>query len=183
MNKPGISPAMNNSNYRSLQKSKRSIKTIEKTIKNSKSIEKWLNEFEKTKEANEQRQVEPMITEETKLSSDSVAASSPDTSKICSNESLYESIGISQTPETPKEIKQFNKLYNEIGVQLSESVERVLKLNRYENVRNLETDMYSFIKKLILPKSLANLDDISFLKWFFNQNNFDLFVQQPIIGN
>ena len=97
---------MNNSNYRSLQKSKRSIKTIEKTIKNSKSIEKWLNEFEKTKEANEQRQVEPMITEETKLSSDSVAASSPDTSKICSNESLYESIGISQTPETPKEIKQ-----------------------------------------------------------------------------
>jgi len=33
--------------YRSLQKTKRSIQRIEETIKSSRSIEQWLNDFDK----------------------------------------------------------------------------------------------------------------------------------------
>ena len=44
---------LNWKNYRSLQKSKLSIKTIEETIKSSRSIEQWLNDFSKLKALNE----------------------------------------------------------------------------------------------------------------------------------
>lgn len=159
-----------NSNYRSLQKSKRSIKTIEKTLKNSKSIERWLNDFDELKESG------GAADSKSSGVSQSVTAipKSP-------NECFYQLLtaAVSQNSRVLKEAN----LTKELPAKVNSTVERIVAANEVASVRGFESDMFNFLNELILPKSMVNQEDISFLKWLLTPDNYNLFIEQPIIGN
>lgn len=144
-----------NVNYRSLQKSKRSIKTIEQTIKNSKSIEKWLNDFDKIKELDQ-----PTIIESP------ASTIKPDKAH---NEELYKLL-LDELSKTKNTLSQ--KLCLDLPSGLVEHINNMLSLNSIDSTRSIETEMFNYVKKFVLPKSLANLDDINYLKWFLNEKIF-----------
>ncbi|CAF1022984.1 unnamed protein product [Brachionus calyciflorus] len=147
-------------NYRSLQKSKRSIKSLEQTLKNSKSIEKWLNDFDKIKELDQ-----PSIPESPQ--------STIQRSDLDPNHELY-SLLDSKTQTIPK------KILDSIPKNLLDLIQDLINLN--SNLKTHELDMYSYFKKLCLPKSLANAEDINYLKQILNENNFNLFIEQPCMN-
>lgn len=142
-------------NYRSLQKSKRSIKSLEQTIKNSKSIEKWLNDFDKINE----------------LESPQTTLQRFDSTP---NDELYSLL------EDSDELSK--KLIDSVPENLHHCILNLMELNSKQSVRRQESEMFNFIKKFVFPKSLANADDINYLKHILNANNFTLFVEQPVLN-
>lgn len=145
----------NFSNYRSLQKSKRSIKSIEQTIKNSKSIEKWLNDFDKIKEIES--------TEYTFQRPNSIP-----------NEELYSLL---------EDSEDFSKNFIDLLPKtLHDCILNLIELNSNKFIRSQETEMFNFIKKFVFPKSLANAEDINYLKHLLSENNFSLFIEQPVLN-
>lgn len=176
-----------NANYRSLQKSKRSIKTIEKTLKNSKSIEKWLNEYD------DNYQNVSTSTSKTGNLTQSVSSSvvPPDTiieeSKhtnllVFPNESMDSLFDPTTISTSSKDEKIATILAKDMPSKLAQRLEKMLNLNRIDCVRTVEAEMHRFVRNLILPKSMVNLEDITFLKWLLTDNNFKLYVQQPVQG-
>lgn len=143
-------------NYRSLQKSKRSIKSIEQTIKNSKSIEKWLNDLDKIKE------LESSLY--TFQRSDSIP-----------NQELYSLLEDCED--------QTKKLTDSLPKNLHDCILNLIELNSNQSIRCKETEMLNFIKKFVFPKSLANAEDINYLKHLLSENNFSLFIEQPLLNN
>lgn len=201
------------SNYRSLQKSKRSIKTIEKTLKNSKSIEKWLNEYDEQNNTSTNLNQSSMTATTTTttativttttthvVASNSVSSSvvPPDTIVEEDKNSTSKSEGLlvfpnesldslfqgqfSDSSVSSKEEKLTAALAKEMPIKLVQRLDKMLALNRLDGVRVAEAEMARFVRELIMPKSLVNLEDITFLKWLLTENNFKLYVQQPILG-
>jgi len=56
-----------------------------------------------------------------------------------------------------------------------------MKTNNLHRIQTLEKEMRQHISKFLLPRSLANSEDIEYLKWLLNEKNFHLTLCQPII--
>ena len=66
-------------------------------------------------------------------------------------------------------------------IKLIDSIGHLMKTNHLDRIQNLERDMRQHISKFLLPRSLANSEDIDFLKWLLNEKNFHLTLCQPIV--
>jgi hypothetical protein len=66
-------------------------------------------------------------------------------------------------------------------IKLIDSIGHLMKTNHLNRVQNLEREMRQHISKFLLPRSLANSEDIDYLKWLLNEKNFHLTLCQPIV--
>lgn len=239
-------------NYRSLQKSKRSIKTIEETMKNSRSIEQWLNDFTKLK-ANDlnntkrkpsvnqldlindkssmsmhagsinnlntsdftdensetgsdnkkfkinhhHTEIKTVTEEDFNRNESSICDEDDDSMSSSNSEALLKTIEKSPLyklvkeiiNETTKDEDELNYLLKSTSSQnqnlvfrLFETINNLIRLNTVENVCKLEEQTSRILNKFLVPRSLANIEDIHFLKWLLNDSNFTLNLQQPLFN-
>ena len=205
------------SNYRSLQKSKKSIKTLEETMKNSRSIEQWLNDFGKLNQSlGESSLKTPSVTinqnGKAKILIKKRLKKNPK-SKISLNEqdelNLEDSIEMEEEIEEKEEksseqdalidflaeinneeenelklflnqlIKSSTKAIN--SIKLIDTIGNLMKMNSLARVSHLENEMRKHVGDFLVPRSLANSEDIDYLKWLLNDRNFSLSLSQPII--
>ena len=207
------------SNYRSLQKSKKSIKTLEETMKNSRSIEQWLNDFGKLNQSmalGESGSKTPSVTinqsGKAKILIKKRLKKNPK-SKISLNEqdelNLEDSIEMEEEIEEKEEksseqealidflseinneeenelklflnqlIKSSTKAIN--SIKLIDTIGNLMKMNSLARVSHLENEMRKHVGDFLVPRSLANSEDIDYLKWLLNDRNFSLSLSQPII--
>jgi hypothetical protein len=66
-------------------------------------------------------------------------------------------------------------------IKLIDSIGHLMKTNHLNRIQTLEKEMRQHISKFLLPRSLANSEDIEYLKWLLNEKNFHLTLCQPII--
>ena len=66
-------------------------------------------------------------------------------------------------------------------IKLIDTIGHLMKTNNVGRIQNLERDMRQHISKFLLPRSLANSEDIDYLKWLLNEKNFHLTLCQPIV--
>ena len=66
-------------------------------------------------------------------------------------------------------------------IKLIDSIGHLMKTNHLNRIQSLEKEMRQHISKFLLPRSLANSEDIEYLKWLLNEKNFHLTLCQPII--
>ena len=205
------------SNYRSLQKSKKSIKTLEETMKNSRSIEQWLNDFGKLSQSmasGESGSQTPSVTlnpsGKAKILVKKRLKKNPK-SKISLNEqdelNLEDSIEMEEDIDEKEEEKSSelidflseinNEDENELklflnqlvksstkainSIKLIDTIGNLMKMNSLARVRHLESEMRKHVGEFLVPRSLANSEDIDYLKWLLNDRNFSLSLSQPII--
>jgi hypothetical protein len=64
--------------------------------------------------------------------------------------------------------------------KLIETIKNLMDLN--QSLDLLESDMENSFSKFMVPKSLANSEDINFLKWLLNEKNFKLNLAQPCLN-
>ena len=194
---------LNSKTYRSLQKSKRSIKTLEETMKNSRSIEQWLNDFGKLQQ---QQNIE---NSKSKLFSKSMTQqkrkSSIDEEILCQKE--LETQEQDEAIEIEEEDIELKNLLNETSLQdsnrfksflhqlisqgctschniikLIDTLGHLMKLNQTTRINLIEKQMFKYLEKFIVPRSLANSEDIDYLKWLLNESNFRLTLSMPILN-
>jgi hypothetical protein len=205
------------SNYRSLQKSKKSIKTLEETMKNSRSIEQWLNDFGKLSQSmasGESGSQTPSVTlnpsGKAKILVKKRLKKNPK-SKISLNEqdelNLEDSIEMEEDIDEKEEEKSSelidflseinNEDENELklflnqlvksstkainSIKLIDTIGNLMKMNSLARVSHLESEMRKHVGEFLVPRSLANSEDIDYLKWLLNDRNFSLSLSQPII--
>jgi len=212
-------------NYKSLQKSKRSIKNLEETIQNSRSIEQWLNDFSKLKlfdglrKKQQQHQQDGLKQQSlnaiNKIDEETITSRSITNKRRLSNcvsitldddhdENGEKESKISQLlPSTPasnnnlttNDLDEFdlilnkercnneinlNQFLNEIekrkqpqsSTRLFSAVNK--QLLKLLNEQQHEQEMSFKLTNLLLPKSLANSEDIDMLKWLLTNNQLRL---------
>ncbi len=112
---------------RSLQKSKKSIKTIEETMKNSRSIEQWLNDFgklqmlQKEKSQEKQSSLTQSTSEKEHLVTNGNVASKEDTIKEEEEDELEEMEQEEEENELQWEDVAFNVLMADLARQTNHS--------------------------------------------------------------
>jgi hypothetical protein len=209
-------------NYKSLQKSKRSIKNLEETIQNSRSIEQWLNDFSKLKlfdglrKKQQQQQQDGLkqqslnainkideetitsrsITNKRRLSNCvSITLDDNDDEKeskisqllpptLASNNNLItddlDEFDLILNKERCNNELNLNQFLNEIekrkqpqsSTRLFSTVNK--QLLKLLNEQQHEQEMSFKLTNLLLPKSLANSEDIDMLKWLLTNNQLRL---------
>ena len=136
--------------YRSLQKSRKSIKKLEETLKSTNSIEQWLTNQAISLNDNE----------------DNILVASPP--QLSSPNSID-----STTAEVFDDLATFDYLQQHHAL-----AHELYELNQKCNYYELETKYKQFIKNFFIPRSLSYSQDIQLLKWLIN--NFTLNLYQPI---
>ena len=76
-------------------------------------------------------------------------------------------------------IKSSTKAIN--SIKLIDTIGNLMKMNSLARVRHLESEMRKHVGEFLVPRSLANSEDIDYLKWLLNDRNFSLSLSQPII--
>ena len=214
-------------NYKSLQKSKRSIKNLEETIQNSRSIEQWLNDFSKLKlfdglrkkQQQQQHQQDGLkqqslnainkIDEETINSrsitnkrrlSNCVSITLDDDGENNEKESKINQLLLAPTPASNNnlvtdDLDEFDLILNKercnSELNLNQFLNEIEKrkqpqsstrlfctvnkqLLKLLNEQQHEQEMSFKLTNLLLPKSLANSEDIDMLKWLLTNNQLRL---------
>jgi hypothetical protein len=197
--------------YRSLQKSKRSIKTIEETLKNSRSIEKWLNDFSnlslnemKNQQQNKNKknkitqvqeeeqedlgaeQLGERFSKEEAPSEETTTAQSEWSEQMKSvaqeeDMELYDYLNdfISSTTKLSTNSSSTNGTPCSELTKLNKTIIYLIRQTR-TSIQPNELEMTKYLSDLILPRSLANIDDIELLKCILNERNFYLKLIEPV---
>ena len=171
-------------NYRSLQKSKRSIRTIEETMKSSRSIEQWLNDFGKLEEGerNKRRKSAGKVQIAAQLGKRSrTSLDENDENDVSEIEALFSA----EHRLRDAKLRAFlnSRLSSAcVADKLVESALRLLKENETNRVRSMETTLSAKLSTFLLPRSLANIDDIELLKWLLDEANLELRLSTPILS-
>ena len=148
--------------YRSLQKSKKSIKKLEETLKNSSSIENWLNQV--------------TVNETQVFLSQTRQINDNDDSSIKTTPTFSSSTASPSSPsDSLNELDVANFEYLKEHYSLANDL---YELNSKCSHNELETKYKQFIKSFFIPRSLSYSQDIQLLKWLIN--NFTLSLYQPI---
>lgn len=198
-------------NYRSLQKSKRSIKNLEETIQSSRSIEQWLNDFSKLKlfgdkhkdnhkslnsitnnNNNANKQQDDKLSDQKRKQKRSrtsldendekyLEEEEETSEKVCkqqasldSDSDEFDSLVRCSDSSLTQLLNELEKLWRKNSssqvFKLVDSIRHKLKLK--DTINANEKEMSSRLSELLLPRSLANSDDIDLLKWLLS--NFHL---------
>ena len=186
-------------------------------MKNSRSIEQWLNDFGKLNQSlGESSLKTPSVTinqnGKAKILIKKRLKKNPK-SKISLNEqdelNLEDSIEMEEEIEEKEEksseqdalidflaeinneeenelklflnqlIKSSTKAIN--SIKLIDTIGNLMKMNSLARVSHLENEMRKHVGDFLVPRSLANSEDIDYLKWLLNDRNFSLSLSQPII--
>ena len=169
--------------YRSLQKSKRSIRTIEDTMKSSRSIEQWLNEFvDDEGEKNKRRKSAGKVQITAQLGKRSrTSLDENDENDVSEIEALFST----EHRLSDAKLRAFlnSRLSSAcVADKLVESALRLLKENETNRVRSMEATLSAKLSAFLLPRSLANIDDIELLKWLLDKANIELRLSAPMLS-